>query len=134
MKFKAILFISICLIVAPKVKAQDNLALTLVEQQTNAYNKRSINTFLEAYSKDIEIYNYPNERLVRGKKNLKTQYEQIFKQYDQLRITVYKRAVLGNTIINWEMTTGFPDHGITELIAIYKIKDGKIRKVFWLIK
>ena len=130
MKVKTILFILVMLIIAQVVYTQTSSALDLVTQQTEAYNKRSIEAFLTPYADDVEIFNFPNERLVKGKQNLKTQYETLFKQFDRLRITVYKQAVLGKTIVNWEMTTGFPDYGIIELIAIYKIKNGKIAQVY----
>ncbi len=106
----------------------------LAQQQLNAYNARNIEAFLEPYSEDVEIYNFPNELIYKGKERMRTNYANMFENTPELHCELVNRIVLGNTVIDQERVTGFPGDQVIEAIAIYKIEKGKIAQVYFLRK
>jgi len=106
----------------------------LAQQQLNAYNARNIEAFLEPYSEDVAIYNFPNELIYKGKERMRTNYANMFENTPELHCELVNRMILGNTVIDQERVTGFPGGQVIEAIAIYKIEKGKIAKVYFLRK
>jgi imidazolonepropionase-like amidohydrolase len=105
----------------------------LVQQQLNGYNARDIDAFVAPYSEDVELYTFPNEPMGKGKANMRVQYQQLFENVPELHCELVNRIVLGNTVIDQERVTGFPS-GTLEAVAIYKIENGKIAKVYFIMK
>ncbi|WP_338792339.1 serine hydrolase [Bernardetia sp. MNP-M8] len=108
--------------------------VTSIDQQLKAYNNRDINAFLDTYHEDIAIYNFPNQLLGKGKEFLRTTYQDLFQKSPNLNCLVTSREVLGNTIIDQELVTGFYGDQSLEAIAIYKMKEGKIAEVYFIKK
>lgn len=106
----------------------------LVQQQLDGYNARDIDAFLAPYSDDIELYDFPNTLNLKGKEKMKTGYQDFFDKVPELHCELVNRMVMGNTVIDQEKVTGFPDGFVLEAIAIYKIKDGKIVTVHFVRK
>ncbi|NND34235.1 MAG: amidohydrolase family protein [Saprospiraceae bacterium] len=106
----------------------------LVQQQLNGYNARDINAFLAPYSDDFEIYNFPDELTQKGKANIKPGYAKMFENTPELHCEIINRISFGNTVIDQERVTGFGENDPLEALAIYKIEDGKIAKVYFIRK
>lgn len=105
----------------------------LVQQQLIAYNARNIDAFLEPYSDDVELYMFPNQLIGKGKDFMKKDYAEMFKNTPNLHCDIKNRTILGNTVIDHEIVSGFgPNH--LEAIAIYEIKNDKIAKVYFIQK
>lgn len=105
----------------------------LVQQQLIAYNTRNIDAFLESYSDDVELYMFPNQLLGKGKDFMRKDYAEMFKNTPNLHCDIKNRTILGNTIIDHEVVSGFgPNH--LEAIVIYEIKNDKIAKVYFIQK
>lgn len=107
---------------------------SLVQQQLDGYNARDIEGFLEPYAEDVEIFNFPDQPSGKGKANIRPRYERMFEQTPALHCELVNRMVLGNTVIDQEKVTGFPDGNILEAIAIYKIRNNKIAQVYFIRK
>ncbi len=105
----------------------------LVQRQLNGYNARNIDAFLEPFSDDFEIYNYPNELSGKGKAKLKQGYIDFFKKHPKLHCELVSRTVIGNKVIDHERITGFLAEPY-EAVAIYEIENNKISKVTFLRK
>ena len=105
----------------------------LVQQQLIAYNARNIDAFLEPYSEDIELYMFPNQLLGKGKNFMRKDYAEMFKNTPNLHCDIKNRTVLGNTVIDHEVVSGFGPNQL-EAIAIYEIKNDKIAKVYFIQK
>ena len=105
----------------------------LVQQQLIAYNARNIDAFLEPYSEDIELYMFPNQLLGKGKGFMRKDYAEMFKNTPNLHCDIKNRTVLGNTVIDHEVVSGFGSNHL-ETIAIYEIKNDKITKVYFIQK
>ncbi len=105
----------------------------LVQRQLNAYNAGDIDSFLYPYSEDIEIYNFPNTLQSKGKGKIKPGYAAMFEKYPDLHCELLNRTILGNTVIDHEKITGIAPNGESfQAIAIYKVENGKIAKVYFI--
>lgn len=103
---------------------------TLVQRQLNGYNFRDIEAFLEPYSEDVELYNYPNTLLGKGKEVMRKNYAEMFKNTPNLHCELKGRIVQGNVVIDKEHVQ-FGDKFI-EATAIYHIENGKIQEVYFV--
>ena len=111
---------------------KDNSPETLAQRQLNAYNARNIEAFLEPYSEEVKIYNFPDELIYDGKTAIRERYGTIFKRTPELHCELVNRIVFGNTVIDQEKVTGFPNGMLIKAVAIYKIKKGKIAEVYFV--
>lgn len=102
----------------------------LVQQQLNAYNARDMEAFLVPYSDSVELYDFPNKLLAKGKAAMQTMYAETFKTTPELHCEIVKRIVLGNTVIDHERVSGKSNEKI-EAIAEYEIENGKIKRVYF---
>lgn len=102
----------------------------LAQRQLNAYNFRNIEAFLEPYDDDVEVYNYPDTLLFKGKETMRTGYSQMFENTPNLHCELVGRIVQGNIVIDKERVQ-FKDK-IMEAIAIYHIENNKIKKVYFI--
>jgi hypothetical protein len=101
----------------------------LAQRQLNAYNLKNINAFLEPYADDVEVYNFPNTLIYKGKDAMRAGYTSMFKNTSNLHCELVNRIVQGNTVIDQERVQ-FGDN-ILEAVAIYQIENGKIKKVYF---
>ncbi len=102
----------------------------LAQRQLNAYNKRNIEAFLEPYADDVEIYNYPDKLMYKGKERMRKDYEGFFKSTPNLHCELVGRIVQGNIVIDKERVR----FGLRtmEAVAIYHIENNKIKKVYFV--
>jgi len=104
----------------------------LVQEQLEAYNNGDIDAFLNPYAEDLKLYNFPNTIIADGKAEIGPNYKQMFDSSPNLNCKILKRIVMGNTVIDHERITGMSGNGAMETIAIYKIHNNKISKVYFL--
>jgi len=102
----------------------------IVQRQLNAYNARNIDAFIDTYSEDVELYDFPNTLTVKGKEKMKQRYEGFFKNVPNLYCEIEKRIVIGNKIIDHEKVRA----GTRTLsaVAVYEVENGKIKKVTFI--
>ena len=105
--------------------------LSLVQQQLNAYNARNIEAFLAPYADDVELYNFPNKLTGKGKEFMRKTYQQMFAALPYLHCEVKERIIQGNTVIDHERVM-IRKNEFTKATAIYKIENGKIKKVYFI--
>ena len=103
----------------------------LVQMQLNAYNLGNIESFLFPYSDSVKVYGFPNQLRYEGIDRMREGYQSFFEQTPDLHCELINRIVLGNTVIDQEEVTGLANGGVIKAIAIYKIWDGKIQKVYF---
>ena len=104
---------------------------SLAQQQLNGYNARNIEAFLAPYADDVELYNFPDKLMGKGKEAMRKTYKQMFDALPDLHCEVKERIVQGNTVIDHERVR-IRKNEFTEVIAIYKIENGKIKKVYFI--
>jgi imidazolonepropionase-like amidohydrolase len=106
---------------------------SLAQLQLNAYNARDIEVFLEAYAPDVEAYAHPDELLFKGKEAMRRRYAAFFNRAKNLHCRLKNRMIMGDTVIDHEEVTGIPGKERVRAIAIYRIKNRLIQKI-WFIK
>lgn len=74
----------------------------LAQRQLNGYNFRNMEAFLEPYSDDVEIYNYPDKLLYKWKEALRKKYSERFANNPNLHCELLGRIVQGNVVIDKE--------------------------------
>lgn len=104
----------------------------LAQQQLNAYNARDIEAFLEPYAEDVELFNFPNQPISVGKERMRRSYGKLFEETPDLHCELVDRMVMGNTVIDQERVVFRKGEPALNAIAIYKIKDGKIARVYFI--
>lgn len=106
-----------------------------VKKQLNAYNDRDIEAFLDCYSDDVEIFEFPDKLINKGKDELRSVYVDFFQRAGKkLHCKIEDRLVYGNYVFDKELlTTAIPGREQFSGQAIYEIKDNKIKKV-WFVK
>ncbi len=101
----------------------------LAQQQLNAYNAHNLEAFLEPYSEDVEVYEFPAKLMYKGKSEMRKQYD-FLNRGGKLYCRLLNRVVQGNIVIDHEEILGVPGsphYGI----AIYEVENGKIKKVYF---
>ena len=102
----------------------------IVEKQLEAYNSRDIESFSATYSENIELYNYPNELISKGKEELIKSYGAFFDSTPDLHCEIKNRMVVGSKVIDQEYVTMNGQRFST--VAIYEVENGKIAKVTFI--
>lgn len=100
---------------------------TIVQKQVEAYNNKDIEAFLETYSDDIEIYNFPNSLIMKGKEEMRDVYSEMFDSVKELHCEIKKRIIINNKVIDHEYVKF--DDNFSTVVAIYEVKNDKIIKV-----
>lgn len=103
----------------------------LAQRQLNAYNARDIDAFLEPYADDVELYDMPDKLLGKGKDAMRKMYGNYFAKTPALHCEVPNRIVVNNTVIDQELGTNVVGQKPTAAVAIYKVENGKIKKVYF---
>ena len=105
-------------------------AEAVVTEQLTAYNSRDIDAFLDTYSEDIKLYNYPDSLFSEGKEKMREGYDNFFKSTPDLHCEIKNRMVIGNKVIDEEYITANGSN--FSAVAIYEVENGKIAKVTFL--
>jgi hypothetical protein len=104
---------------------------SLVQQQLNGYNLRNMAAFLEPYSDSVELFEFPDKLVGKGKEQMRKIYENEFLKLKDLHCDVTERMVEGNSVIDHESVSGFGPRPISAIV-IYKIENNKIAKVYFI--
>ena len=102
----------------------------IVQQQLDAYNLRDLDAFMDTYSETIELYNFPDQLIGKGKEAMRKNYGAFFESTPDLHCEIKNRIVIGNKVIDEEYITANGSN--FSAVAIYEIENGKIAKVTFL--
>ena len=102
----------------------------IVQKQLDAYNNRDIDAFMDTYTDNVKLYNYPNELRTDGKKAMRESYGAFFERTPDLRAFIKSRIVIGNKVIDEEQVT--INGKIYNAVAIYEVENGLISKVTFI--
>lgn len=107
----------------------------IVQKQVDAYNSRDIQTFVACHHPEVELYHFGTETpFAVGAEKLRTIYKDVFDNSPNLHAQISNRMVMGNIVIDQEKVTGRKGVEVSEIIAIYEIKDALIFKARFIRK
>lgn len=102
----------------------------LVQKQLDAYNSRNIEAFLDTFSNEVAVYNFPLELRYKGIEKMREKYTGFFESTPDLHCEIRNRIVIGNKVIDEEYVTA--NGNSFSACAIYEVENGKITKVTFL--
>ncbi len=113
----------------------DTHALTpaaVVQGQLEAYNARDIDAFMRYWAEDAQYYEHPSTLLASGAAQIRERHVARFTE-PRLHGALVQRMELGNMVVDQEkVTRSFPEGtGQIDVIAIYEVENGKIRKAWF---
>lgn len=104
----------------------------VVQAQVEAYNARDIDRFSACFSDDIEIYDFPDTLILRGKAALTQRYTKRFSESDDLKATILNRFSNDRFVVDIEDLTGSA-FGTAPAAVIYEV-DGDLIVKAWFIR
>lgn len=116
------------LVIDPDTLVSDSPEV-LVQRQLNAYNFRNMDAFLEPYADDVELYEFPNKLLGKGKEQMRTDYSKLFAAVPDLHCQILGRTVKGNIVIDHERVRVGGKY--FESMVTYQIENAKIKRVLF---
>lgn len=102
----------------------------IVQNQLDKYNNRDIEGFLETYTEDVTLFNFPAEQRSKGRAEMRKGYSEFFESTLDLHCEIKNRIVIGNFVIDEEYITA--NNSNFSAVAVYEVKNGKISKVTFL--
>jgi len=102
----------------------------IVQRQLEAYNARNIEAFLDTYSDNIKLYNFPQQLTTDGKVAMRDRFSNFFKNTPDLHCEIKNRIIKGNKVIDEEYVTANGQHFTA--VAIYEITNNQISKVTFI--
>jgi hypothetical protein len=104
----------------------------VVQKQVFAYNAHDLNAFVACYGPAIEFRTMDgNVNPEKGLGPLRKGYEDLFKRYPKLQVTVLNRITQGAFVIDQEVAEGMGPDPI-KVTAIYQTSQGKIIRVWFI--
>jgi len=109
---------------------RDRIAIKLADEQLEGYNNRDIEAFLAPYSEDVEVYTFPDILRYKGKDTMRINYSNMFNSTADLHCKIVNRLVQRDFLIDQEEV--IKNGVVIHAVAIYKIENDKISKVYFL--
>jgi hypothetical protein len=105
----------------------------LAQKQLDAYNAQEIEAFLECYSEDVTVLEFPSNNVVyQGIGEMRKRYSRMFEENPNNHAELLSRIVKGDVAIDHEFVTGRSNGSEVYAVAMYEICDGKINKVWFV--
>lgn len=104
----------------------------VVDAQMDAYNRHDVEDLLRAYTPDAVFFDFPDRVRLSGVEQLRSAYSKEFRESSASQVAVSSRILQGNFVIEHETVSGFPGREIASRVVIYEVRDGKIRRVWFL--
>lgn len=103
---------------------------TIVKEQLVAYNARDIDDFVNTYTEDVQLLNFPAELRTKGHEEIRKGYAGFFESTPDLNCEIKNRIIIGNKVIDEEYITSNGNN--FSAVAVYEVENGKISKVTFL--
>ncbi|MFK2877862.1 nuclear transport factor 2 family protein [Rhodanobacter hydrolyticus] len=105
----------------------------VVQAQVDAYNAHDVATFASCYADDVTVADLGGKRpAITGVVALKRGYAFLATAPKEFRVVIVQRVVNGPVVVDQERLMGLPPgKGQPEAVAVYEVRDGKIRHVWF---
>jgi hypothetical protein len=107
-------------------------SVAVVDQQLAAYNSHDLEAFVSCYAEDVLIFRMPaTEAALVGRQALAEFYAAKRFNLPGLHANIVNRMALGNKVVDHERISGLEPGKLVEVVAIYEVRDGLIRTVWF---
>lgn len=104
----------------------------VVQKQVEAYNAHNLDAFVACYDTTIEFRTMDGKvGPEKGLAALRKGYDDLFKRFPALKVTILKRITQGAFVIDQEQAEGMGPNPVT-VTAIYEVTKGKIVHVWFI--
>ncbi|MBI1751275.1 MAG: nuclear transport factor 2 family protein [Acidobacteria bacterium] len=104
----------------------------VVQRQVEAYNAHNLDAFVVCYDAAIEFRTMDGKvGPEKGLAALRKGYDELFKRFPTLKVTILKRITQGAFVIDQEQAEGMGPNPVT-VTAIYEVAKGKIVHVWFI--
>lgn len=104
----------------------------IIQRQVNAYNGRDIDRFVEFFADTIELYDFPDRLILKGKEALRERYTKRFSASVDLKAVILKRFSTQKYVVDIEDLIG-SDFGSAPATVIYEVENELIQKA-WFVR
>lgn len=112
---------------AEGMTALEKEALAVVAKRIDGYNNHKLADYLAAHHEDLEIYEYPDKPVGRGRSHLEMIFGPLLEQGIG-KIVVKHQTAIANTVVSEEYV-GYGGPGLQHIVVIYTVEDGLITTV-----
>ena len=120
--------------ISPKAKrlafVAEGSPAKIIQKQVEAFNNRDLDDFVSCFSENVRVRQFPDEPMYQGKSKMRENYQRFFENVKTSNVKVVNRIVLGNTIIDEEITKVDGRDG--HQVAIYQVANGKIQSMTFI--
>ncbi|WP_421384100.1 nuclear transport factor 2 family protein [Bacillus salacetis] len=110
-----------------------NKAEELAQRQLDSYNAQDIEAFLDCYSEDVTVMEFPSNRVMyQGLSEMRKRYTRMFQENPDNHAELLSRITKGNVAIDHEYVTGRANGNEVYAVAMYEISEDKINKVWFV--
>lgn len=109
--------------------AEESVA-KIIQKQVRGFNQRDLDGFVSCFAEDVLVSRFPNEKMYQGNDTMKENYERFFENVESSSVEVVNRIILGNTVIDEEITKVDGREG--HQVAIYQIENGLIASMTFI--
>lgn len=100
----------------------------LVQKQVEAYNSGNLDAFVNCYSENVVVSNFPSDTLYVGHEKLRKNYGNLTPENKIYDVEVVNRIVIDDHVIDYEKVTG---RGKTTMqVAIYEVGNAILNMTF----
>jgi hypothetical protein len=112
----------------------NNEAEELAQKQLDAYNEQDIESFLECYSEDVTVMEFPSNKVIyQGLGEMRKRYTRMFEENPNNHAELLSRITKGSVAIDHEYVTGRANGKEVYAVAMYEIMETKINKVWFVV-
>ncbi|MGF2615275.1 steroid delta-isomerase [Rossellomorea vietnamensis] len=110
------------------------MAEELAQKQLAAYNAQNLEAFLECYSDDVLVIEFPsNNVMYQGIEGMRERYGKMFQENPDNHAELLSRIIKGNIAIDHEHVTGRANGKESFAVAMYEVIENKINKVWFVV-
>lgn len=100
----------------------------IVQKQVESYNSGDLDAFVNCYSENVLVQNFPADTLYIGHQKMRENYGSLSPDNKKYDVEVANRITIGNFVIDHEIVTG--DGSISKQVAIYEVADRILSMTF----
>jgi uncharacterized protein (TIGR02246 family) len=101
----------------------------LIDRLVEAYNSSNARAFSDLFAADALVYEFPGTLAQQSREAIFEFYQKLFGEFPENQTEVLHRIVIGNRVADHERVRRAPDAEPFEVLTIYELENGEIKRV-----